>query len=140
MSDQKPPYRELMTKMKEAEALIRVLRTHQVDAIVGERHIMFVRLKRAEENLKNSRDQARALAASLQSIRENERALIARDIHDELGQTLTGLELGLSWLARKVTQKPLQEKIGLLSALVTTMIQSVRRIADELRPGVLEAL
>jgi signal transduction histidine kinase len=142
MSDQKPPYRELKTKMKEAEALIRVLRTHQVDAIVGDRHIMVVRLKQAEENLKNSRDQVRALATRLQSIRETERAAIARDIHDELGQKLTSLELGLSWLACKVTpkQQPLQEKIESLSALVTTMMQSVRRIADELRPGVLEEL
>jgi signal transduction histidine kinase len=128
--------------MKEAEALVHVLKTHQVDGIVGERHIMVCRLKEVEEKLENSRDQVRALAASLQSIRENERAVIAREIHDELGQTLTGLELGLSWLARKATprQQPLQKKIGSLSALVTTMMQSVQRIAGELRPGVLDEL
>ncbi|MHB8483218.1 MAG: sensor histidine kinase [Nitrospiria bacterium] len=142
MTDRKPPGNESKIKRNEAEALIRALRTHQVDAIVGERHIMIVRLKQAEENLKNSRDQTRALATYLQSIREDERAVIARNIHDELGQTLTSLELGLSWLARKAApgQQPLQEKIASLSALVTTMIRSVRRIADELRPGVLEEL
>ncbi len=142
MSDQKPPYHELKTKMKEAEALIRVLRTHQVDAIVGERHIMLVRLKQAEENLKNSRDQLRALAARLQSIRENERAVIAREIHDEFGQALTSLQLGLSWIAGTLTpkQQPLQEKIKSLSALVTSMIRSVQRIANKLRPGVLDEL
>jgi signal transduction histidine kinase len=102
---------------------------------------MIVRLKQAEENLKKSRDQVRALATSLQAIRENERAVIARDIHDELGQKLTSLELGLSWLAQVTPkQQPLQEKIGSLSTLVTTLIQTVRRIADELRPGVLEEL
>jgi signal transduction histidine kinase len=141
MSDPKPPYRESKIKGKEAEAFIHALRTNQVDAIVGERHIMVVRLKQAEQKLKNSRDQVRALAASLQTIRENERTVIARDIHDELGQKLTSLELGLSWLAQVTPkQRPLQDKIGSLSALVTTLIQSVRRIADELRPGVLEEL
>jgi signal transduction histidine kinase len=128
--------------MKEAEALVHALKTHQVDGIIGDRHIMVCRLKDVEEKLESSRDQVRALAASLQSIREDERVMIAREIHDELGQKLTSLELGLSWLARKATprRQPVQEKIGLLSALVTTMIRSVRRIANELRPGVLEEL
>src|SRR3990172_4023243 len=93
-------------RMKEAQALVHALKTHQVDAIVGERHIMVVRLKQAEENLKKSRDQVRALATSLQSIRENERTVIARDIHDELGQKLTSLELGLSWLAPVTPKQP----------------------------------
>jgi signal transduction histidine kinase len=142
MSDRKPPYHELKSKMKEAEALIHVLRTHQVDAIVGERHIMLVRLKQAEEKLENSRDQLRALAARLQSIRENERAVIAREIHDEFGQALTSLQLGLSWIARKATpqQQPVQAKIRSLSALVTTMIRSAKRIAVALRPGALDEL
>ncbi len=142
MSHRKRPVHRPKIRMKEAEALVHALKTHQVDGIVGERHIMVCRLKEAEEKLENSRDQVRALATYLQSVREDERAVIARDIHDELGQALTGLELGLSWLARKVPlrQEPLQEKIGSLSALVTTTMQSVRRIADELRPGVLEEL
>jgi signal transduction histidine kinase len=141
MSHPKPPYPESKIKGKEAKAFIHALRSHQVDAIVGDRHIMVVRLKQTEENLTKSRDQVRALATSLQSIRENERAVIARDIHDELGQKLTSLELGLSWLAQVTPkQPPLQKKLGSLSALVTTMIQTVRRISDELRPGVLEEL
>jgi signal transduction histidine kinase len=129
-------------KAKEAEALIRALKTHQVDAIVGERHIRLVRLKQAEEKLENSRDQLRALTAKLQSIREDERAVIARDLHDEFGQALTSLQLGLSWIAAKVPpkQKPVQEKVKSLSAQVTAMIRSVRKIADELRPGVLDEL
>jgi signal transduction histidine kinase len=141
MSHRKRPVHRPKIRMKEAEALVHALKTHQVDGIVGERHIMVCRLNEVEEKLENSRDQVRALATSLQSIRENERAVIARDIHDELGQKLTSLELGLSWLAQVTPkQQPLQEKIGSLSALVTTLIQSVRRIADELRPGVLEEL
>ena len=142
MSHRKPPYHALKSKMKETEALIHVLRTHQVDAIVGERHIMLVRLKQTEEKLKNSRDQLRALAARLQFLRENERAEIAREIHDEIGQALPSLQLGLSWIAAKVTpkQQPVQEKIRSLSALVTTIIRSVKRIAIALRPGALDEL
>ena len=142
MSHRKPPYRELKSKMKEAEALIHVLRTHQVDAIVGERHIMLVRLKQAEEKLKNSHDQLRALAANLLSVRENERAVIARELHDEFGQALTSFHLGLSWISRKLNpgQQPLREKIRSLSATTTSLIRSVKNIASELRPGVLDEL
>jgi signal transduction histidine kinase len=142
MSHQNPPVHRLKTRIKEAEALIHALRTNQVDAIVGERHIMVVRLKQAEEELENSRDQLRALAARLQFLRESERAAIARELHDEFGQTLTSLQLGLSWIARKVTpqQQPVQAKTRSLSALVTTMIRSVKRIAVELRPGALDEL
>ena len=142
MSHWKRPVHRPKIRMKEAEDLVHALKTHQVDGIVGERHIMVCRLKEVEEQLENSRDQVRALAASLQSMRESEKAAIAREIHDEFGQTLTILQLGLSWMAGKVNpkQQPLQEKIRSLSALVTAMIQSVQRIADELRPGVLDEL
>ncbi len=142
MSHRKRPVHRPKIRMKEAEALVWALKTHQVDGIVGERHIMICRMKEVEEKLENSRDQVRALAASLQSVRENEKAVIAREIHDEFGQALTILQLGLSWMAGKVDpkQQPVQEKIRSLSALVTAMIQSVQRIADELRPGVLNEL
>ena len=142
MSNQKPPYHELETKMEEAEKLIHALRTQQVDAIVGERHVMLVRLKQAEENLKSSRNQLRALASYLLSVRENERATIARELHDEFGQALTSLHLGLSWISRKLTpgQRPLREKIRSLLATTTSLIRSVKNIATELRPGVLDQL
>jgi len=128
--------------MIEAEELIHALRTQQVDAIVGERHVMLVRLKQAEENLKSSRNQLRALASYLLSARENERAVIARELHDEFGQGLTSLQLGLSWISRKLTpgQRPLQEKIRSLSATTTNLMRSVKNIASELRPGVLDEL
>ena len=142
MTRRKPPLHQPLIKGAAAEELVHALRTHQVDAIVGERHIMLVRLKQAEEDLELSRNQLRALTASLLSIREQERTVIAREIHDELGQALTCLQLGLSWVAGKLTvrQQPVQDKVRSLAALVTTMIRTVQRIADELRPGVLDEL
>ncbi len=125
-----------------AEALAHALRTHQVDAILGERQLMLVRVKQAEDDLEKSRDELRALAAGLQSVREEERTAIAREIHDELGQTLTSLQLGLAWIAAKVPsrQRPLQAKVTALSDLVKSLIRSVRTIASALRPGVLDEL
>src|SRR5216684_2627727 len=98
--------------------------------------------KKSEEQLQQSFEKLRALTARLQSIREEERTRIAREIHDELGQALTGLQLGLSWLAGKLTpeQRQVQEKVNALSALVDTTTQAVRRISTELRPSVLDDL
>lgn len=77
-----------------------------------------------------------------QTIREQERLAVAREIHDELGQCLTGLKMGLSWLGRKVTtdQVEVRERISSLSALADDSIDTVRKISRELRPGMLDDL
>jgi signal transduction histidine kinase len=129
------------TGIREAEAVLHALRTHQVDAIVGDRHVSYVRLKQVELELERSRDQLRALAARLESQRENERAAIAREIHDELGQSLTSLQLGVAWLACTVTTTPrVRAKLASMSALLTAAIRSVREVAVRLRPGLLDEL
>lgn len=122
--------------------LERALRTHEVDAIVGDRDIMFVRLKQTEEDLETSRNQLRALTAHLLTVRESERLAIARELHDEFGQALTSLHLGLAWLARSVApgQKPLLTKIRSLSKATTGLIRAVKDITVELRPGALDEL
>ncbi len=103
--------------------------------------------KQAEEQLKNSHQQLRDLSAHLQSVREEERTRIAREIHDELGQALTGLKIDLAWLQNRLYQtraivprELLLEKIRSMSTLVDTTIQSVRKISTQLRPGVLDDL
>jgi signal transduction histidine kinase len=58
--------------------------------------------QKAQEKLLRSHDQLRALTGHLQFVREEERTRIAREVHDELGQALTGLKLDLSWLSGKV--------------------------------------
>ena len=96
--------------------------------------------KQAEEQLKASRQQLRSLSAHLQSVREEERTSLARDIHDELGQVLTALKIDLSWLAKEfpADQKSLLEKTRSMSKLVDMTIQKVKSISTELRPGLLD--
>jgi signal transduction histidine kinase len=98
--------------------------------------------RRAEEHLKKSEENLRALAARLQSVREEEWMRIAREIHDELGQMLTGLKMDLTWIANKLPadQKALIGKTKSMSGLIDDTIQSVRKIASRLRPEVLDQL
>ena len=98
--------------------------------------------KRAEEELSQSREQLRNLAEYLQSAREQERTSIAREIHDEFGQSLTALKMDLAWLFKRLPheQPDLWAKVDSMSALVDGSIHTVRRIATELRPGVLDDL
>ena len=102
---------------------------------IAERRVTEERLRQSEENL-------RALAAHLQSVREEEQIRIAREIHDELGQALTGLKMDLTWLASGLTadQQALLEKTGAMFRLIDSTIRSVRRIASGLRPEVLDEI
>src|SRR5262245_54216238 len=61
--------------------------------------------RRAEEALENSRRQLRALSARIQNLREEERAGISREIHDELGQVLTAIKINIDWLEQKIEQR-----------------------------------
>ena len=98
--------------------------------------------QRAEEKLRKSLDQLRALTTYLQYVREEERTRIAREVHDELGQALTGLKLDMSWLSARVARnaKPVQAKVKTMVDHIDETIQTVRRIATELRPGILDSL
>lgn len=98
--------------------------------------------KLREEEIKNSQLQLRNLAAHLQSVREEERTHIAREMHDELGQALTAMKMDLSWLGKRLPkdQKPLFEKIKSMSKLADATLQTVKKISTELRPGLLDDL
>ncbi len=97
---------------------------------------------KARELLQKSYEEIRQLASNLQSIREDERTNIAREIHDELGQQLTGLKMDIHWLSRKVKNaddeinEKMKESIDLINATIT----SVRKIATDLRPSILDDL
>jgi PAS domain S-box-containing protein len=98
--------------------------------------------KEAEEELRASREQLRILLAHLQFVREEERTRIAREIHDELGQSLTALKMDLAWLVKRLDkgQKQLYEKAQVMSKHIDMNIQTVKRISTELRPGLLDDL
>ncbi|MCS6318741.1 MAG: PAS domain S-box protein [Nitrospira sp.] len=98
--------------------------------------------KRAEQQLTFSHNQLRKLTARLESVREEERIFIAREIHDELGQALTAVKLELCLLRDQISDvsPAMLPRLESISTLVDGTIQSVRRIATELRPVVLDQL
>jgi PAS domain S-box-containing protein len=90
-------------------------------------------------------DQLRALSAHVESVREEERTGIAREIHDELGQALTAVKMDLAWIARRTSKgelgrDALLEKLEAMGQMTDEIIDVVRRISAELRPGVLDDL
>jgi two-component system sensor histidine kinase UhpB len=96
--------------------------------------------KKIEEQLKNSREQLRDLTANMQAAIEEEKRLISREIHDELGQILTGLKMDISWLDKRLPedQKILSDKTESMIKLIDNLIETVRRISLELRPRELD--
>ncbi len=98
--------------------------------------------QQVEEHLHLSRTQFRDLSAHLQRIREEERARIARDIHDDLGQCLTTLKLDLALLYQDTPEHAavVRQKVREMLQLVDGTINSVRRIITELRPRLLDDL
>lgn len=97
-------------------------------------------LIRSNEKFKVVNEQLRNLSEYLQKAREEERTFIAREIHDELGQILTGIKLDLSWIKTKSPQMAEELSTRLIAAidLTNVAINSVKRIATSLRPVVLD--
>jgi signal transduction histidine kinase len=103
--------------------------------------------KRAEDRLKLANKRYRALAGRLETIREQERTAMAREIHDVLAQELTRLKIDLVWLAKHLG-RPVDEslrpelvaRITDATALTDTAITTVQRIATGLRPVILDSL
>ena len=98
--------------------------------------------KAAEAELQRHRTQLRELAARLEAAREAERARIAREIHDELGQALTALKIDVLWLKKRVLESSpeLTRKLDGMTAIIDSTAQGIQRVAAELRPSVLDEL
>jgi PAS domain S-box-containing protein len=103
--------------------------------------------REGQARLEQSRRQLRALFARLQSLREEERSRIAREIHDELGQLLTALKMDLRWIEKRIGERdtdasllPLLEKTVEAGAVADRSLSTVQEIASELRPSTLDNL
>lgn len=97
--------------------------------------------RRQEENeILRSRQELRDLTTRLQLVREEERTYIAREVHDELGQALTGLKIDLAWLRSRMTDRALVDRVQSIIVRIDGAMDTVRRIATDLRPSVLDDL
>ena len=98
--------------------------------------------KHGEREMVESREQLSHLSAALQTVREEEKARIARELHDELGQALTGLKMDVADILTHLTpgQVDAIARAGAMKSLIETTVASVRRIATELRPLMLDDL
>ncbi|NIP32174.1 MAG: hypothetical protein GTO02_22675, partial [Candidatus Dadabacteria bacterium] len=102
--------------------------------------------KKTENELLKSQKQLRELAEYIHSIREEERKQISRDVHDQLGQALTGIKIDLSWLNKMLDIKdysdikPITDKIKSITKVADDTIDTVRKISTQLRPSILDDL
>ncbi|MEW6294625.1 MAG: histidine kinase [Pseudomonadota bacterium] len=113
--------------------------------IDAERRDNEVVLQKHKQRLEESEARLRELAAFLQTVREEERTRIARELHDELGQALTALRFDLGWLRGKCSSddklgSPAAERVGAALGVVEQSIVSLRRISEDLRPAMLDSL
>lgn len=95
---------------------------------------------RESQELERSRRELRRLSASLVNAREEEQRRIARELHDELGQRLTALKMQLSSLASLPQRSARDQRVASMLEMVDETVASVRRIATELRPLMLDDL
>jgi PAS domain S-box-containing protein len=102
--------------------------------------------KQFEEELERSRAALRALAAQVQSVREAETTRISREVHDQVGAALSGINFDLDWLAAKISSEaPLPPRAAMLKRIqsasdcVNSTVKIVQRISEELRPSMLDS-
>ena len=97
--------------------------------------------KKVEADLKKSQQQLKEYSMQLNAALEKERALISREIHDELGQLLAKLNMDIYWLEGQLpAKKELFKKTKSMSDLITLTVEKVRQISQNLRPSVLDNL
>jgi PAS domain S-box-containing protein len=123
---------------KQAQVLLKSSRERLETAVT----LRTQELVKANAALRASEEKLRKLSAHLQSAREAERTAVAREIHDELGALLTAVKMDLARYLRNCHDMPQasQDLLTGVAALVDTSIQTLRRIATQLRPSILDHL
>jgi signal transduction histidine kinase len=97
----------------------------------------------AQQELRASNEQLRALAARLDAVREEERRVMAREIHDQIGQALTAIKLDVGWIRSQLNggaAGALEERARQIDALVDQAIGTAQRVSATLRPAILDDL
>jgi PAS domain S-box-containing protein len=113
----------------------------ELELIARATHVAGIAIQRRQLD-----DQLRDLWAHIEAVREDERTGMAREIHDELGQALTALKMDIAWIVRRANAEGslgrdlLADKLGAVSKMTDGIIDTVRRISADLRPGVLDDL
>ncbi|MZG29215.1 MAG: PAS domain S-box protein [Nitrospinae bacterium] len=129
-----------ITEKKNAEKELEVYRNH-LEELVASRTS---KLKESEITLKKSREELRSLHNKLQSAVENEKIKISREIHDDLGQTLTAIKLDLSWLEKRIrtgfSEPSVHEKFKSIKLLLNDSFETIRKVSTELRPQALDVM
>jgi len=138
---------DYIAKPYQPEEVLARVRTHvelrrlqsRLEERVGERT---AQLLEAQASLQASQSRLEELAGFLQTVREEERAGIARELHDELGQALTALRIDLGWLKGRCADlgPPVVARAEGAYVLVERTIEALRRISEGLRPGMLDVL
>ena len=117
-----------ITERRQAEQLLHAARA-ELEQRVGER----------TAELSAALGQLRDLSAYLETVREEERTRIARDIHDELGSLLVALKMDVEWIGKRVADRPpLVDKCAGMGRLIATAVDNVGRIITDLRPSILD--
>ncbi len=111
----------------------------RLEELVQERTAQF---RQAETKLRESELQLQELAGFLQTVREEERTRIARELHDELGQALTALRIDLNWIRPRCAglEPSVTDRLASAFRLVERTVDALRRISEDLRPGMLDDL
>ena len=92
----------------------------------------------ADRELGQSRQRLRELAQHLQTSVEGERAAIAREIHDDVGGSLTALNFDLAWIARHTTEPAVRQRVASALETLALAIEASQRVMHNLRPAILE--
>ena len=110
------------------------------DEMAGSLQVRIESEARVLESLKRSREQLRQLTAYQNEVREKERVRIAREIHDQLGQSLTILKMDLSWMGKRLPglHAGVEEKMRAMSQVIEEAMEKLHAVTADLRPVILD--
>jgi len=147
MEEQRTATMEFPCRRKDGRDIECAISAARIGEYLKERNIVVIyeditERRQAKNDLEQSREQLQKLTVHLQSVREKERTLIARELHDELGQLLTALNTETVLLAKKIPPefKALIERTEGMTRLIDMTMQTLKRIYMSLRPGMLDHL